>query len=100
MKLTNTNRIMLINILPQEGKYEDIICIKDIKKKIDPTQDDLMKWNFKTIGNQIHWTPENEEYNIEFTELEKEIIKATLKKINSEAKLNENTATLYKMFVL
>ena len=100
MKLTNTDRIILTTILPIEGKYEDIICVKDIKKKVEPTQTEIMEWGLKTIEGSIQWNRSEKNYEIKFTELESALIKTTLQKKNEEKKLNENLISLYKLFCL
>ena len=101
MKLSNSDRILLTTLLPGEGKYEDLICIKDIRKKVEPTQSELVEWGLKTTeNNQITWKPSEKKYEIKFSELETTLIKTVLQKKNEEKKLNENLLPLYQLFVV
>ncbi len=94
------DRLLLVNILPSQGSFEDLIISKDIKSKIDFKQEDLELYEIKTIeNNNVTWSAEKDTWiEIEFTEAEKNFISTTLKKLSEDKKLNVDLIDLYKFF--
>ena len=92
-------RILLESIIPGEGNYTDLVLGRDIKKKVALTQDEILKYEVTVLENRsIEWKNETEDFAIEFSDLEKGLIKKTLEKLNSENKLNFQLISLYEMF--
>ena len=94
-------RILLWTILPVEANFEDLICIEDIRKKINVTQEEIKKHKIRTNEKtwNIQWDDKKDKWKkVDFTESETRIIKESLKKLNDEKKLNSNMITLYKQF--
>ena len=81
MKLNLQQRISLLGYLPKEWKFETLVILKDIIKKIEITQDEIAKYEIKSEGNNILWNVEGvkSELELEFTELETSEIKKALK---------------------
>ena len=101
MKLNLQQRIALTSYLPKEGKFETLVVLKDIQKKIEITQDEIAKYEIKSSENSISWNKEGvkSEMELEFTELEKAEIKKALKKISDEERLRMSDIPLYELFV-
>lgn len=101
MKLNLPKRISLLSYLPKEGKFETLIVIKDIKNKIEITQDEITEYEIKSVENSIFWNDAGatSEIEVAFTELEKLEISKTLKKLSEEEKLRMEDVELYEMFV-
>jgi hypothetical protein len=107
VELSLMERFSLIQILPTEGKFEDLIVSEDIKSKIKITQDEIKEFEIRTevVGDYIS-TKWNEEkingkvWSYEFSSLESSLIKTLLKKISDSEKLNLSQLKLYKEFVL
>ena len=92
-------RILLESIIPNEANYTDLVLGRDIKKKVALTQDEILKHEVTVLENgSIEWKNETEDFAIEFSDLEKGLIKKTLEKLNSENKLNFQLISLYEMF--
>ena len=92
-------RILLESIIPNEANYTDLVLSRDIKKKVALTQDEILKHEVTVLENgSIEWKNETEDFAIEFSDLEKGLIKKTLEKLNSENKLNFQLISLYEMF--
>ncbi len=101
MKLKLIDRIMLANILPTEGNIKTLVCAKDIRKKVDFTQDEVKKYEIDSAENGgIKWNLEGAatEFDIEFTELETMEIVKTLKKLDKENKLSIQLMPLVDLF--
>ena len=97
------DKIMLPSILKKEANYETMIINLDIKKKVEVTQDELLKYNIKSLENGgLTWNKEGSEaeFELEFTEMEASKIKEALKELNDSNKLTEELINLYKIFVL
>ena len=101
MKLTLKDRIVLPGIFPKEWKFETLILIEDIKNKLQITQKELEKFEIKTEWQSIQWNSEwaKKEFDIEFTESEKNTLWNIFKKLSDEWKLSVDFITLYKLFV-
>lgn len=101
VKLTVLDRVMLPSILKKEANYMTLIINKDIKKKVELTQDELVKFKFKTVGQGLAWSlPEDMEdsFPTTFTSSEITEIFECLNKMNSENKLTEDHTHLYELF--
>ena len=56
MKLSLKNRLILEAILPKEGKFETLIVVQDIRKKITITQEEIVGFEIKSTDNgAISW---------------------------------------------
>ena len=101
VKLTVLDRVMLPSVLKKEANYMTLIINKDIKKKVELTQDELVKFKFKTVGQGLTWSlPEDMEdsFNFSFRDSESTEIFDCLNKLNSENKLTEELTNLYAIF--
>jgi len=99
MKLTISDKILLGTIFPTEAKYESLICIRDIKEKIKITQEDIKKFNIQTLENgSVSWKVSDKTFDYKFTEMEKQTILNSLKKLDEQEKLTEQLLPLCKMF--
>lgn len=102
-ELTILDRVILPSILKKEGNYVSMILNKDIKKKTELTQDELVKFKFRTLSNgNVAWElPEDtkDAFDVEFTESEKAEITSCLSKMEQENKLTEDHIHLYELFL-
>lgn len=99
-KLTVTDRVVLPGILKTEANYTTLIINKDIKKKVQVTQDELVKYKFKNLpdGN-VAWEETGEVFEAEFSDLEVNEIKSCLNKLEQDNKLTESHIGLYELFI-
>src|SRR3990167_3828113 len=99
MKLTISDKILLPTIFPAEAKYEALICIRDIKKKMEITQEDVKEFNIQTLENgSVSWKVSDKTFDYKFTEMEKQTILNSLKKLDEQEKLTEQLLPLCKLF--
>lgn len=99
-KLTLTDRVVLPTILKLEANYTTLIINKDIKKKVQITQDELVKYKFKNLSDgNVAWEETGEIFDIEFTDLEINEIKNNLNKLEQDNKLTESHIGLYELFI-
>lgn len=101
MKFNLLEKIMISNILPAEGNIKTLMIIKDIKKKVELTQDDYKEYDINVMPNgTIRWSEKGSlaEFEIEFTELETIEIKLALQKLDKEKKLSIDHLSLVNLF--
>lgn len=88
MKLQLTDRIVMNGLLPGKGTYSDLIVEKDIKKKVELTQEEIVKYNVKDLSDgRITWKPTEDTFEIAFTELEKDFVCKQLKQLDEKKEL-------------
>jgi len=102
--LTIMDRVSLPSILKKEADYKTIIINKDIRKKIELSQDEMLEVNFKTsppdISGRSFSMWEEKDTVIDFTEMEISEIKSCLTEIESHKRLTEETVHLYELFCI
>jgi hypothetical protein len=101
MKLTLKDRIILPNIFPTEWKFETLIILEDIKKKLQITQKEVEEFEIKTEWQSIKWNNKwvTKQFDIEFTEIEITTLWDIFKKLSDEWKLSIDFLELYKLIV-
>lgn len=103
MKLTFKERIIIPNILPKKGGFDDLIVKDDLKNKIVITQNEMDKYDLQTLPNgEVRFKKEGEIDELEFplTTRETSMISEVLKKMNEEKTLDDELISLYKKFIL
>lgn len=92
------NRIVLMNILPTEWTLTDMIIIKELKEKLNFSQEEIEKREIKTNENwSISWKDWKDK-DIQFNEAEKSLINKSLNKLDREWKVAEQHIELFNIF--
>jgi hypothetical protein len=102
--MTLKERLHLLDILPGQGTFEDMVCVSDIRKKLEVTQEEIVLFDIHTVpgAKTITWSEEklgDKTWEFEFTELEKNLLKKTLKKMSDEGRFSFELLDLYRTFV-
>jgi hypothetical protein len=100
MKINLLEKIILAVILPNEGNIKTLTVVRDLKKKLQLSQDDIKKYGINQDGTIININKKGEckFYDIKFTEMETNEIKICLKKLDSENKLSIEMLNLVNIF--
>jgi len=102
MTLTIYDRITLHSLLPDKAQtYEQAIIVRDLRKKLILSQDELLKYNVRTELRDgkplLMWNnDESSIKNIEFTELELGILTKTFETI-TEFPTSDEFLRLYEL---
>lgn len=98
--LTLIERIILFNLLPQQGDFKSLIIVDDIRKKIGLNQLEIEKYEVKTEGKGVSWNEKGDKakFDYEFTSLEKNEIKLCFEEINKSKKATIGMLPLLKKF--
>ncbi|SRR3990167_6900187 len=100
MELSLRDRLLLTLTLPTKGKFEDLIIREDVIKKVQITQKEVAKYEVKQNDKGgLTWTPNEDKFPTEFSELEKGFIKKSLKDQSEKGELTPEFIELYKQFV-
>jgi len=100
MELAPLDRLSVINSLPREGKFEDLIIFKDITKKVEFTQKEIIDWEIRTDDTgAILWNDKAKSIKVEFTDAEKVLIKSTFKNLSDEGKMKTFMIDLYQALI-
>ncbi len=99
MKLNIIQRIQILSLVPKKGSFEDLVVGEDLIKKIGLTQKEIKDYEIKTVDNMVT-VKNNKEADFDFTELEKNIIKQELDKLEKSKSLESNLLSLYRLFNL
>ena len=104
MKTSIQERILIQGILPSESTFEKLILWEDIRKKLEFTKEEIEKYQIQTIENEwktyFQWNEEwaSQEFDIDFTESEKNHIFTILKEMSLSWKLKREHIWIYKKF--
>ncbi len=99
MKLGIKDRIILPTILPKEGNFTTLVVKADLLDKIKITQEEIKEFEIESQADSIKWNPEKDKKKeFELTELEINLVKDCLKKLDETGKLNDDTFNLFKLF--
>jgi hypothetical protein len=97
MKLNLKDRLVISGIMPSEGNFTTMVIKSDLLKKLQPTQDEIKELEIEQHDDMMKWNISKDlEKDFDLTELESNLINDTLKKLDDNGKLNDDTFTLYK----
>lgn len=93
-------RVILQNILPKKWSYTDMSIISEINDKARLSQDEIKDmWVTESSDGSITWAKEKDKWvKITFSKAETNIIRRTLKDLDSKKEITSDMMTLYDMF--
>jgi len=104
MKLNLTERIVALNLLPQEGNFLTLRTIREHQMKISPSEAEIKKYGVTEQDGKIFFAnpqlAEKETVDIEIGEIVTNIITEALETLNKEEKLKPVQMSLYEKFVI
>lgn len=89
MKLNVKERLAILQMLPEYGSITEMVDMMEIVKKVRITSEEKDAINYKEAGSVITWDINKDlGTDIEFKHEEISILKAAVKKIDEEKKVN------------
>lgn len=89
MKLNVKERLAILQMLPECGSITEMVDMMEIVKKVRITSEEKDAINYKEAGSVITWDINKDlGTDIEFKHEEISILKAAVKKIDEEKKVN------------
>ena len=108
MKLTLSERIILLGILPAEGDFTTLGILRNLRENLSLTEEENKEHEVMVIPNPkndgsatYQWKPESAkiEFEIEIGDKAKSIVKEQLLKLDKEKKMLPQHMSLYEKFV-
>lgn len=106
MKLTVHDRLMLGNILPQEGSFATLKLLRNLKMDLSFSEEETKKWSIQATDGRVDWRlfdtknkPIDQDAEIKIGPKAKDIIVLALSKLNDEKKLRDEHYALYERFI-
>ena len=97
--LSITDRIMLLQILPTEGKMLDMMIVNPLRQQIWLTDEEMARVGFRQEENQAFWQQDKEfDKTITFGPNGTRIVLDALKKLDEEGKIPVAAASLCQKF--
>lgn len=100
MKLTVSERINLINILPIHANFVVLTKSRELSNQLNFSDEEIKNWEIKAEDNQVKWNPEKvQSKDIKIGEIMTEEIKRILREKDEAKELELPLLTLYEKFI-
>jgi len=106
MKLKLAERFVLLGLLPKEGNFATLKVVRQLKESLSLTEDEIKHYEVKQVAKengdvQLTWNTEKAKTDkeFEFGEFSVDMLKAKLRKLEEDSKLEEKHFTVYEKFV-
>jgi len=100
MKFGIQERLVLLNVLPQQGDAVTLRILRDFQTEVSFTEEEKKAVNLVSSNGQITWNaPDYKPKDIEVGDTMKEIVVGVLKGLNAGKKLTQHSLPLYDRFV-
>lgn len=99
MELTVVERLVLMNLLPQEGSYVNLKLVRVAREELSFSDEEVKLLGFVQDGEQVKWNMEaNILKDVELGEVVTILVVDSLKKLDGEGKLKNDHFTLFEKF--
>lgn len=96
MKLTIKERVVLGEILPQQGNMIEMILSSSIRKKAEFTPREITEFNLKQDGGNLTWDGSvDSDVEVFFEESEINLLKEQYKKFDEEKRVSDRMVDLF-----
>ncbi|MFA6972683.1 MAG: hypothetical protein WC208_14970 [Gallionella sp.] len=100
MKLTVFGRLMLLNILPNEGNFLTLKIVNQLQQDLSFSEEELKRLDIKQVDGNVTWNRlADEPKEVTIGEKATDIIVSALKKLNDTNKLTLQHYELYEKFI-
>lgn len=103
MLLSVRDRLMLLNILPPEGDFITLRIVRDLKRELSFSEQEIKDLKIVSEPNVVRWDEKAEaeqgEKEVEIGSKATAIIVDVLVRLDKEKKLMEGHVSLYEKFI-
>lgn len=105
MKLSVTERLMLLDILPTEGNIVTLKVVQQARERLGFTDEEISRYKFAESPGAdgrmfVRWDQKpDQDVEIPLGETITAMIAERLRKLNADSKLTANHVSLYEKFV-
>jgi len=98
-KLNVLERLVVLNVLPKEGSFVTLRVIRGIIEKVGYSPQEISDFEITEFEGQTQWnTNGNVPKSFELSEVEVDIIRKQLKKLDGENKLVQEMFSTFEKF--
>ena len=100
-KLMFLDRMILMSVLPEKGTFVTLKIIRKLREALSPSAAEVKKLAVKENPNgSVNWNPEKDNgITVEIDDLALDLIKKSLKELDSKGDLTNDHLTIYEMFI-
>ena len=99
MDLSVVERLVLLNLLPQEGSYINLKLLRTAREELSFSDEEVGILNFVQEGDQVRWNMEADVIkDVTIGEVVTLMIVDSLKKLDGEGKLKNDHFSLFEKF--
>ena len=99
MDLSVVERLILLNLLPQEGSYINLKLLRTAREELSFSDEEVGILNFVQEGDQVRWNMEADVIkDVAIGEVVTLMIVDSLKKLDGEGKLKNDHFSLFEKF--
>jgi len=100
MKLTVGERLMLLQVLPQEGNIVTLRIIRDLSNNLGLSEEEHKNFEIKQEDQKVSWNVKgNEEKDVQIGEKATDVIVDSLKNLDDNKKLIPQMMSLWDKFI-
>ena len=104
MRLSMTERLLLLNLLPEQGDVATIRVVHDLRQNLAPSDEEYEECGFFTQEdkpNMLFWDKEKEtQKEMEISRAAREVIKKSLLRVSDEEQVTADLIPLFDKFVI
>lgn len=99
MELNVQERLTLVNLLPEKGNFQTMKTIEAARSLLYPSEEEVKKFEVNQTGNNISWNKEGaKSIEIKLTKVQKDMLQATLEKLDEKEELTFAHYAVFKKF--
>jgi hypothetical protein len=99
MRFSITERLILLQLLPNQGNMITVKLCQDLKAKLELSESEMKRADVKMVDDQLTWKPDDGEKKIELFKAETELIVTQLKELDNQEKLTEHHIGVWDKFM-
>lgn len=101
VKLDVGERMVVVSILPKEGNFLTLRVLRTLVSRIGLTAEEIKEFGVTQENDRIVWNQKGYELvEFDLADVELDIIKQELKKLDSENRLTQDMFSIYEKFVI
>jgi len=100
MKLNVLDRLLLLNILPQEANFITLKIVRNLRNDLSFSEEEHKKYKFVETEGRVNWNPAEDQFKeVHVGEKATDIIVEELEKLDKDKKLTMEHLSLFEKFI-
>jgi hypothetical protein len=100
MRLSVMDRLMLLDVLPQQGNILTLRIVRDAQQALELHTSEIEDWEITLNGPHIRWNQEKvQDVDVSLSEAALGIAREAIKKLDGENKLTANHISLWEKLI-